>query len=709
MQAFIPLEIKKILFGQLFLSGLQAASGVIGLALLFYFLGGENLALGAVSGVICVSVVDIPSPRKHKFFELLLAVLLTGAGMYVMILCRDSVWTTGVAVLVISFLAAMLVSYGKKAMPLSFSLFFVIVMALGKATGYTEPAEIEALHFMLGSVCYMAYALLVSSFSEYRNKQQMLADSLFALAKYLRVKAAFYEADADLDACYGALVDKQQAARDFVFRNIRNERDAQLARIFLGALDIYEYILSSHTDYRLLQQHYAGTDLLMFLRDLSEKAAQDMEGIAYSNLRNRETRHPINYAAELMVIEHEIERLGREAANDADRHALAVLSGTRDRIRMAINSVQQLHMVMRTRAQVKDVLGGLDLKPFLTPVSANPRVLLDQLNLGSPVFRHAIRTTLAMVCGYAVAESLPYATHSYWVMLTIAVIMRSSFSLTRQRRLDRIMGNVAGCILTAVLLHFHPPQLAVLGVLFMAVAIVHTFATIQYRYASTAACVMALLQLHFISPGSFAIGERLLDTLVGAALAFAFSYLFPNWEHMSLPRQIAGLLRANRRYAGAILGMEATDAQYRLARKQLLDLIAIVSGAYRRMLQEPRNQHRASAQLQEFITRNYMFAAHLAALRLLLQRRGGELGMPLSAAQLREANASVQTVLTAALTPFAADAAAAGASAGAGKTHAPEVLDDNWSAARLLDRRLGLILDEASEIRDMSVSVAQAL
>ncbi|MCS6763442.1 MAG: FUSC family protein [Candidatus Protistobacter heckmanni] len=84
-------------------------------------------------------------------------------------------------------------------------------------------------------------------------------------------------------------------------------------------------------------------------------------------------------------------------------------------------------------------------------------------------------------------------------MLTIAVIMRSSFSLTRQRRLDRIMGNVAGCILTAVLLHFHPPQLAVLGVLFMAIA--HTFATIQYRYASTAACVMALLQLHFISPG----------------------------------------------------------------------------------------------------------------------------------------------------------------------------------------------------------------
>ncbi|MCS6763443.1 MAG: hypothetical protein MO853_05075 [Candidatus Protistobacter heckmanni] len=96
------------------------------------------------------------------------------------------------------------------------------------------------------------------------------------------------------------------------------------------------------------------------------------------------------------------------------------------------------------------------------------------------------------------------------------------------------------------------------------------------------------------------------------------------------------------------------------------------------MLQEPRNQHRASAKLQEFITRNYMFAAHLAALRLLLQRRGGELDMPLSAAQLREANASVQAVLTSALTPFAA-----GASAGAGKTNAPEVLDDNWSAARL--------------------------
>ena len=154
----------------------------------------------------------------------------------------------------------------------------------------------------------------------------------------------------------------------------------------------------------------------------------------------------------------------------------------------------------------------------------------------SPVLRFAARLALAMMAGALVAQSLGDDRHGNWVLLTIAVVMRAGYGLTRQRRDDRVIGTLIGCVLAAGSVAYLPAG-ALVGVQGLAVAVIHSFARLNYRIASTGASVMALVSLHLVQPWvSAPILVRLADTLVGAAIAHLFNYFWPRWEFLEAPR-----------------------------------------------------------------------------------------------------------------------------------------------------------------------------
>src|SRR3546814_6978016 len=85
-------------------------------------------------------------------------------------------------------------------------------------------------------------------------------------------------------------------------------------------------------------------------------------------------------------------------------------------------------------------------------------------------------------------------------MLTVAVIMRASYSATRQRQKDRLIGNLLGCVLAAFSLHVLPDP-ALVALTFIAIGFSHAYAPVRYRVTSTSACIMALMIMHFSNPG----------------------------------------------------------------------------------------------------------------------------------------------------------------------------------------------------------------
>jgi uncharacterized membrane protein YccC len=112
-----------------------------------------------------------------------------------------------------------------------------------------------------------------------------------------------------------------------------------------------------------------------------------------------------------------------------------------------------------------------------------------------------------------------------------------------------------------------------------------------------------------------------VDTLIGAGLSWAFSYLLPSWERDDLPRTVRGLLAADAAFAQAALRLNHVEIDYRLARRKALNAVAQLSGTIRRLGDEPNNSRRAMAWLGALLGAHYLLASDLAAMPVLAKLR----------------------------------------------------------------------------------------
>lgn len=655
------LDIRNFIYSHYFYSGLRVATGVIGLALLALAFSDLSVAMALAIGAMCTSLMDLPSPLRHKFNEMLASVLLCSAVTLLISLCAPLPWLRNLAVVLVSFLASLMVVYGKKTMPLQFAALFVMTLTLNDDLVVYRAFKHAGL-FCAGGLCYLAYAMAVSWCLRRRIKQQVLAECLFEMARYLEIKAGFYDMQTALDAQFTRLVreqiavaEKQQAARDLVLRDIRSPQDARLVQVHMGMLELYERVLSTHTDYELLRRHFAHSDILSFLRDLVDKIVRDMESVAFAVNRGLPSQISVNYKAELRAIQFEMQQLQQDSlAGGVPDEALTVLRSTFNKIQGAIGLMAQLHQATHTPLTAETVTAAAaavsDVAPFLTRQKYELGLLWSNLRWHSPVFRFALRIAMAVAVGLLIGHGLPYGSHGYWIVLTIVVILKPSFSVTRQRRMDRLSGTFIGCVASALILRYVHEPVVLLACLFLATVAGAAFNTVRYRYAAIATCVQILLLIHLMAPDSHGvISERLLDTAIGVVVASLFSFVLPVWEYRSLPRLIDGVLQANRRYVAASCALLTQavrdDFIYRLARKQFMDSLACLISAFVRMLDEPASRHRAVEDINRFIVQNYLVAAHVAALRLLLRRHADSLPSEAVLAIFGQVGRQVDTLL----------------------------------------------------------------
>jgi uncharacterized membrane protein YccC len=109
---------------------------------------------------------------------------------------------------------------------------------------------------------------------------------------------------------------------------------------------------------------------------------------------------------------------------------------------------------------------------------------------------------------------------------------------------------------------------------------------------------------------------RLVDTLIGAAIAHLFSYVLPNWEVREAPKIARRLKDRAAAFAEYALHAEASDQDYRLARKDFMEALAALSDSAARMGGEPRSTRRALDELSAMVSAAAVAAAHISAARL---------------------------------------------------------------------------------------------
>src|SRR6201996_7718542 len=168
--------------------------------------------------------------------------------------------------------------------------------------------------------------------------------------------------------------------------------------------------------------------------------------------------------------------------------------------------------------------------------------------------RHALR--LAVVAGVgeliAQASGLP---HSYWIVLTILIVLRPDYASTIYRGVQRAGGTVVGAglgLATALLLHAGPAVLvAATGVTMTAAYAVFAVNYLLYAVFLTDFVVILLALLGDTAEQT--VEARLIGTGIGAALALIGYLVWPSWEGESAQQKLARLFESQAAFAALLL------------------------------------------------------------------------------------------------------------------------------------------------------------
>jgi len=260
----------------------------------------------------------------------------------------------------------------------------------------------------------------------------------------------------------------------------------------------------------------------------------------------------------------------------------------------------------------------MEYSKFVTHQDYAPHVFFDNLSFDSATFKHAIRVALVCLIGFIAGKSIALGHHSYWILLTIIVILKPGFSLSKQRNYQRLTGTIAGGVIGILFLLFIPEKSVQFVFLIVLMLGTYSFLRLNYVVSVIFMTPYVLILFNLLGVGRL-VNERIIDTLIGSGIAFAASYLiFPSWEFEKVQHNLRQVIYANAKYllkiAESVSGKEIETVEYKLARKDVFVKSANLSAAFERMTSEPKSKQKNIKEVHKFVVLNHILSSYIATI-----------------------------------------------------------------------------------------------
>ena len=625
-----------------FADGLRITVGVLLPSLILAQFGllkyGMTLSLGA----LCVSVVDTPGPIVHRRNAMLITTALITVISLIIGLINRNYYVTGVILTLFCFIFTMLSVYGMRAGAVGTACLLIFVLSIDDVRPWNEVA-IHSLLVLIGSLWYSALSFVFYRLRPYRIVQQTLSDCIMEISAFLRSKAKFYRQNTNYDDNYAELLslqiqvhEKQDAVRDVLFKTREIVRDSTpegrfLMLVFVDMVDLFEQIMSTYYNYKELHDQFDSTGILAKYEAVILKIADELDEQAFALKAGSTPEKPVQLMEDVKALKQEIGELEKHnTAGKFNTLGIIALKNIEVNIENILNRVVTVNRYF-DKGEKKKIQGRtIDTERFVTRQSIDPKLIFENLTFESSTFRHALRVSIVMLVGYLISRSLDFS-HSYWILLTILVISKPGFSLTKERNYQRIIGTIVGAGIGIFALAFIEDKNALFFILLFCMIGCYSFQRKNYVVSVVFMTPYIIILFQFLGMGGISVAtERIYDTLIGSGIAFIASYfLFPNWEHEKLKADMLSMLEANCGYFNQVSllffenGKDFTN--YKVARKQVYVATANLSSLFQRMFSEPKSKQFLIKELHQFTALNHLLSSYIATLALYYKEHDFEL------------------------------------------------------------------------------------
>jgi uncharacterized membrane protein YccC len=603
--------------------------------LIFNFLGHFEIGFTIALGAFYTYPSDIPSTLNHKIKGLIVASFIVAGVNLLVNLVYPYPYLFYPFLGFLLFLCSMISVYGQRATLVSFSALISISLSFGHIHQGWEAFAYSGYIFT-GGILYLIVSLAFHFIQPYKYIELEIARGIRLTAKYLKLRGDLWSPEANRKA----IIEKQlsiQVELNEIHEDLRKvlignqsssttSQNRKMLLVFITLLEIQELALYTSFDHSKIHEKFnKHPDVLRTYQNVAYKLASTLKKLSKNvhhiavYVDKNDLKNELD-ALEFAIFDYE-KKLGKEAAAEGVLMLTNMLKYAKNQVGK-IKIIQRAFSLAMQSYKLKDK--DKELEKFLTPQYYPLRTLIENLSFSSSIFRHSVRLTITILIGFIVGKFLPFQ-NVYWILLTIVVIMRPGYGLTKERSYNRIFGTLLGGLLAFGIVSVvqNHVVLSIFSIICMLLGI--SFAQANYKISATFVTMYVVFIYGILVPNVVEVIQfRILDSLVGAILAFiANQFLWPAWEFINTPIHIENSIRANRTYLMEIADFYNKKGEvptsYRLARKNVFIEIGNLMTSFQRMMQEPKSKQKTLPLVNKLVVLNHSLLSALASLSTYIQ------------------------------------------------------------------------------------------
>ena len=656
----IAQRLKNFYFGHQIYSSLRQATGALMPALV---IGGlfHQFAIGVpmTVGAFALAMLDqYGGQKKDRLKEFISACFLSALVALIAGFSSGYMVTLFIGVALICFCCAMLNVFGPRWGLIALTGLFVMILNVRTPT-HGSIILFNALYTFSGAVFYLLYTLTVRRFVYLNEERRAIYVLLQNTAQYVRDRAALYDPEVDLDQAYrrifatrSNLTAQFQTASDVLLSDFAKRRHHDQAEhhrlhyILVQAMGITDTLIATQVNYSSLRKHLSQSRFIQLCKQALDNAADDLLILTDRAIHGNKPLTLSDSTEVLHAISAEIHHYKTQGLFESTPVLRALMLQIVRRIRnvhFLLRRIDQSSMcAAQAEKQSEQIKNALNMnispqQPFQW------QLLRSNLNFNSPTFRYALRLTVAGLAGLLVPLALAhvftdkllftaFTSRSYWVLLTLVLIIKPGFALTKQRNKRRLLGTLLGCVISFLLFQLHPSSAVLFILMWLLYVLALCYLPLNYFYGATFVTVFIMIAFYFLhESGTFVIAERIIDTSVGCALALVLSYLFPSWESASLK----GLAQTSVTSCARMLQLtqetlntktQTTDIitsseKWRQAKTTAQNALSNFNTAFLRMLDEPQSHRHHVPTYNQLMVQLFILKAQITALNYQLAQK----------------------------------------------------------------------------------------
>ncbi len=635
-------SVSEFITGDNLRTALRKTVGAVIPLLVLKELGYEALGLELMLGTILVSGADLPESFREKLKSIVSAAILSGFFTLVVCLVAQQYWVLLPVLFVSIFVLAFVAPFEERYNGIAFAGFLAIIIALSTYKLYEDIPAIfrHSGRLMAGSAWYLVYTLTIFWLTAKQQLVQQVVKCMKQTAAYLDKRVSLFSPDIPLHDGMLALTHLQSELilthnqlREFLLKetaqlNVSGSHQRRMFLVFAELVEMLEAALATPLDYQKwhvwLRQH---PDFAIIPR-ISQLLVKELEYLAGTLTGLKGTNHyqkPIRDA--LDSLKSLLESYAPSATAEAD-HEQMYYHAKRVQLyqELQFRKLQSIASILQGETDEAEV--ALDKNAYHRFANARQitrNSIRSNLTFQSSFFRYALRTAVTAILGYTLGKSLGLE-NADWILLTVLVVMKPGYAVTRQRFIHRVVGTIVGATIAYGLYLLEPSHNLSLLIFAIALFFAFSFLPVIYAVATTFFTIYVVFLYSFLHREiPVMVIYRVTDTALGATLCFlAIHYLWPSWEHRSFPYYLRQSLEANRalffRIMKQVYQQDLQLTEYRLARKQAYVTMANLVSSYQRYNTEPKKKKRMSEEYGNILLMNYTILSIISTLGVYIRR-----------------------------------------------------------------------------------------